>query len=143
MKRTIKLSLIILLITICFAGSVYAAPSCNVSIKAPKLEVGKNEEFTVDVNLSDIQSELGIVALEGILEYDKESLTLVKMEGQNSWSTPVKNLSYNENNGKLVIDKNGLAKEDETILKLTFKANEASKKDLEVSLKIYTIAGGI
>ena len=51
MKRVVKLSLV-LLITICMIGSVYAALSCNVSLQASKTEVSKNEEFTVDVNVT-------------------------------------------------------------------------------------------
>lgn len=135
MKRVIKLSLIIVLTIICLTGSAYAAPSCNISIQTSKTEFNKNEQFTVDVKLSSIQSERGIIAIEATLDYDKDSLTLVEMKGQNEWSNPVKDLSYNEATGKFVIDKNGLAKSDETILKLTFKVKETSKKDLRISLK--------
>lgn len=135
MKRVIKLSLIIILAIICLTGVAYAAPSCNIEIQTSKTEFDKNEQFTVDVNLSNIQSERGIVAIEATLDYDKESLTLVEMKGQNEWSNPIKDLSYNESTGKFVIDKNGLAKSNETILKLTFKVKETSKKNLTISLK--------
>lgn len=134
MKGILKLSLIMLLIIMCWAGVVYAATSCNISLETAKSEFNKNDEFTVDVKLSNIQSERGIIALEANLEYDKESLTLVSMEGQNKWSSPVKDLSYNEATGKLVIDKTGLAQSDEVILKLTFKVKENSKKNLMIAL---------
>lgn len=135
MKKIVKLSLIILLMLICLTGSAYAAPSCNISLETAKTEFAKNEEFTVNVKLSNIQSERGILALQGILEYDKSSLTLVEMKGQNQWSDPVKDKSYNEETGKFVIDKNGLAKGDEIILKFTFKANEKSEKNVRIALK--------
>lgn len=135
MKKIVKLSLIMILIIMCFAGAVYAASSCNISLVTAKTEYSKNEEFSVDVKISNIQSERGFIALEAVLEYDKSNLTLVKMEGQNAWSSPIKDLSYNEATGKLVIDKNGLAKSDEVILKLTFKVNENSKDTTTITLK--------
>lgn len=135
MKKIVKLSLIMLLAIICFTGAVYAASSCSISLETAKAEFSKNEEFSVDVKLSNIQSERGFIALEAVLEYDKTSLTLVKMQGQNEWSSPIKDLSYNEATGKLVIDKNGLAKSDEVILKLTFKVNENSKENTTITLK--------
>lgn len=135
MKKIVKLSLVMLLIIVCCTGAVYAASSCNISLETAKAEFSKNEEFSVDVKLSNIQSERGFIALEAVLEYDKTSLTLVKMQGQNDWSSPIKDLSYNEATGKLVIDKNGLAKSDEVILKLTFKVNENSKENTTITLK--------
>lgn len=135
MKKIVKLSLVMLLIIVCCTGAVYAASSCNISLETAKSEFSKNEEFSVDVKLSNIQSERGFIALEAVLEYDKTSLTLVKMQGQNDWSSPIKDLSYNEATGKLVIDKNGLAKSDEVILKLTFKVNENSKENTTITLK--------
>lgn len=140
MKKLISASLVVLLILICLTTSVYAAPECNVSIVSAKSEFEKGEEFTLDVNISEIKSERGIIALQGTLDYDKDSLELKKMEGQNNWVTPVKDVSYNEQNGKLVMDKNGLAKNDETILKITFKVKENAKKDLTVSLKDISIS---
>ncbi len=130
MKRIIKLSIILLVVMIACSGIVYAAPSCNISLETTSSEFNKNDTFSVNVKMSNIVSEKGMIALEAVLEYDKESLTLLKMEGQNEWSNPVKDLSYNEGTGKLVIDKDGLAKSDEVILKLTFKVNENSKKML-------------
>lgn len=142
MKRITKLSIIMLLIIFGLTVNVYAKPSCTISMQTDQKEVKKGTEFTIDVNLSNIQSERGIIAIEATLEYDKDCLTLSKMEGQNSWDTPIEGLSYNEANGKLVIDKKGLAKSDETILKITFVVNETSKKDSTVSLKNITVADG-
>lgn len=132
--KIVKISLIVLLIIICLSGVVNAASSCNINLETLKSEYNKGEEFTVDVKISNIKSERGFIALEAVLEYS-DSLTLVEMKGQNEWSNPVKDLSYNEATRKLVIDKNGLAKSDEVILKLTFKVNENSKKNLMIALK--------
>lgn len=142
MKRIVKLSIIMLLMMVVFTVNVYAKPHCNITIQAKEAKVEPGKEFTVDIYLSNIQSERGIIAIEGTLEYEKDCLTLSKFEGQNSWDTPIKNLSYNEANGKFVIDKKGLAKNDETILKITFIANKTDKKDTTISLKNIIVADG-
>lgn len=141
MEKRIKLSLILILIIICFAGAVFAVTSsCNITLETAKTEYSKDEEITVDVKISNIQSDRGFIALEANL--DKGGLTLVDMEGQNKWPTPIKDLSYNESTGKIVIDKNGLAKSDEIILKLKFKANENTKQNATVALKDIRVSDG-
>ncbi len=142
MKRIAKLSIIMLLMMVCLTVNVYAKPNCNINMETNQTEVSKGKEFTIDVNLSNIQSERGIIAIEATLEYEKDCLTLSKMEGQNGWDTPIKNLSYNETNGKLVIAKEGLAKNNETILKITFVVNDTNKKNTTVSLKNIIVADG-
>lgn len=143
MKKIVKLSLTILLIIVCLTGSVYASPNCNISMETTKKEYDiKDDEIIIDVKISNIKSSVGIIAIQAVLEYDKESLTLEKMEGQNDWKSPVKNASYNEEKGILVMDKDGLAKSDEEILKLTFKINKKTKKNLMVELKDVKISDG-
>lgn len=146
MEKVIKLSLILMLIMICLTSAVYATssttktPSCSITLETAKSEFSKNEEFNVDVKISKIESERGFIALEATLDYDKNSLTLVDMEGQNKWATPVKDLSYNEATGKLVIDKSGLAKSDEVILTLKFKVKENSKENVTIALKDISVS---
>lgn len=135
MKKIVKLSIIMLLVIICCSGVVQAAPGCDITLETSNAEFNKNDTFSVDVKMSNIVSEKGIIALEAILEYDKDSLTLIEIKGQNDWSNAVKDLSYNEETGKLVIDKNGLAKSDEVILKINFQVKENSKKNLMITLK--------
>lgn len=144
MKKMVKFNLIfMILIYITFAvGNVYAALSCKVSLETTKTEFKKDEEFIIDVRLSNIQSDVGIISLGGTLEYDKDSLELVKMEGKNNWDTPVDKFSYNPENGKLVVAKNGLAKEDETVFTIKFKVKETSKTETNITLKDITVADG-
>ncbi|MCI8760525.1 MAG: LPXTG cell wall anchor domain-containing protein [Clostridia bacterium] len=141
MKKIVKLALV-LCMTIFIMGNVYAALSCHVSVEASKTEVSKNEEFTVDFNISDIQSQRGIISIGATLEYDKDSLELVTMEGKNGWETPAEGSSYNPSKGKIAITRNGLGKDDETVFTATFKAKETSKKNLIVTLKDITVADG-
>lgn len=141
MRRIVKLSLI-LLMTVFIMGNVYAALSCQMEVKASKTEVSKNEEFTVDVNISNIQSDKGVISLGGTLEYDKDSLELVRMEGKNGWETPIDGVSFNKDNGKIAITRNGLGKNNETVFTIKFKVKEGSKKNLTVTLKDITVADG-
>ena len=141
MKKIVTLGLILMLI-ICMIGNVYAAFSCHVNMQASKTQVTKNNEFTINVNVSNIQSERGVISFGGTLEYDKDSLTLVKMEGQNGWESPSVGSSYNEANGKIAITRNGLGKNNETIFRITFKVKEGTKKNLLVTLKNISLADG-
>ncbi len=141
-KNITKIALIMLMI-ICITGSVYAALKCNISIKTEKSEYNKGDTFTVDINISNIESDRGVISFGGTLEYDKDSLKLEKIEGVNGWETPTKGSSYNEANGKFVITKNGLGKNDETIFKLTFTVKNESKQNVVISLKDMTLADGI
>ena len=113
-----------------------------VSMQMEKTEFKKGDEFTVDINISDIQSERGVISLGATLEYDKDSLTLVKMEGQNGWESPSVGSSYNEANGKIAITRNGLGNNNETIFKITFKVKEGAKKNILITLRNITLADG-
>jgi LPXTG-motif cell wall-anchored protein len=138
MKKIVKLSLALLVAIIMVGSTAYAALECNVSINTAKTEYSKNEEVVVSVNLSDIQSERGVIAFGATLDYDKDSLTLVKMEGKNNWSNP----SYNEANGKLVMDRSNVTNNNETLLEITFKVNENSKQNTTVTLKDISVSDG-
>ncbi len=141
MKKLITLSLI-LIMAIFMMGNVYAALDCNVSVEANKQEIVKEEEFTVDFNISNIQSQRGLIGFNATLEYDKESLELVKMEGKNGWETPTEGSSYNGANGKIVITRSGLGKNDETVFTATFKAKPESNQNLMITLKNIKVADG-
>ena len=112
MRKIVKLALVLCMTIFIIGNTVYAALSCKVSVQASQTEVSKNEEFTVDFNLSNIQSQRGIISIGATLEYDKDSLELVKMEGKNGWETPTEGASYNATNGKIAITISGLGKKD-------------------------------
>ncbi len=141
MKKVLSLVLLFLMM-MSIMGTVKAAFTCKVSMQMEKTEFKKGDEFTVDINISDIQSERGVISLGATLEYDKDSLTLVKMEGQNGWESPSAGSSYNEANGKIAITRNGLGNNNETIFKITFKVKEEAKKNLLVTLKNISLADG-
>ncbi len=141
MKKILKLSIALLIISIVMIGNVFAM-ECNTSIKSQKTEFKVNEEFKVDFCISDIKSNRGAISLQGTLEYDKNSLTLVKMEGKNGWETPIDGASYNKENGKFAIVRSGAGKNDEVILSITFKVKETAKQNLNINLKDVAVADG-
>lgn len=131
MKKFVTLSLTLVLIFMVITN-VYAVSSFKVSMEASKDELTKNEEFTVEVKISDIQDEKGIIAMGGEIEYDKDSLTLVKVEqGSENWAKP----SYSENSKKFAMDRDARGKDDEILFKMIFTVNEESTKKPEISLK--------
>lgn len=131
MKKIVTLCLTLVLVFMVMTN-VYAASSFKVSMETSKDEFVKNEEFTVEVKISDIQDEKGIITLGGEIDYDTGSLTLVKVEqGAETWAKP----SYSKNSKKFVMDRDARGKEDEVLFKIVFTVNENSAKEANISLK--------
>lgn len=137
MKKIIVLSLV-LLMTIATVTSVYAVSSFKMELKPSNKEVSKNEEIVVEAVISDIEFDKGIVALGGMLEYDTNSLELVKFEAGDNWSKP----SYNEKSQKFATDRDGYGKDDETVFKVTFKVKEEAKENLVIELSEASASNG-
>lgn len=138
MKRIVSLSLILIMM-ISLVSSVYAESSFTLSLKPNKTEVSKDEEFSVEVRLSNLkQGEKGIIALAGTLEYDQSSLEYVKMEGQGEWDKP----TYSDESKIFSTTRNGYAESNEAIFKIVFKVKEQSKQNLEIKLKEITASNG-
>lgn len=138
MKKVVSLSLI-LIIMISLVTSVYAESDFTLSLKPNKTEVSKDEEFSVELRLSNLQQdEKGIITLGATLDYDENSLEYVNMEGQGEWSKP----SYNKANKTFITDRNGYAENNETIFKITFKVKDQSKSNLEIKLKDIVASNG-
>lgn len=141
MKKILKLGIVFLIIYMIMIGNVYAM-ECKTSIELQKTEFKVNEEFKVDFCISDIESNRGVISLQATLEYDEDSLTLIKMEGKNGWETPAEGASYNKENGKFAITRSGTNKNDEVILSITFKVKENAKQNPSINLKDISIADG-
>lgn len=145
MKRLMRLSLVVVMlmfIIMMLGSNVYATFNCDVDMKIAKTEYSKNDQFTISVDISNITSQKGVIAFGATLEYDKDSLTLVKMEGQNGWETPINGGSYNEDNGIIAITRGALGKNNETVLKLTFQVKETQKSKTIIKLSEVSLADG-
>ena len=98
------------MLLLCFTviNKTYAVLGCNVGITSPTSSVEKGKEFDVYIKISNLQTTKGIIAIGATLEYDKNNLTFIDIEGQNKWSDPF----YNEVNGKITSVKNKLLVSD-------------------------------
>lgn len=141
MKKILKLTLLSLIMCMFMVNTVYAN-NCDVTIET-KQSVTKDEQFTVDFYVTDIDSARGFRTLTATLDYSKESLTLVKLEGKNGWENPsVDNDSYNPSNGKIALIREGKATTKEIIFRATFKATGAINQSAYVALNDIVIADG-
>lgn len=138
-KNKIITITLIFLLAFSIIGKVYANSSFTVTMQASKNKLDKNEEFTVEVKISNIQDEKGIIAIGGEIEYDKNSLTLVRLESSSeSWAKP----TYYKESNKFVIDREALSKEEENIFKMIFTVNNESTSNPKISLKNVVASNG-
>ncbi len=141
MEKLRKISLVVtilMLLGCIFINKSYATINCNVSLSTQNSEITKGEEITIYANISNVQVTKGIIAIGAVIEYDKNSLTLLSLTGENGWSNPF----YNEENGKITAVKNNFATKDETILKMTFKVNESAGNSAWVKVNNFQVSDG-
>ena len=138
-KIIVGFSLIILLV-IGLMGNVSAA-NATVTLQTEKQEVSKGSKVEISVNLSNVKTTKGVGAFMGTIVYeDKESLKFEKIESQNGWSSA---FTYNEDNGKIVINKGSDVTKSETMFKIIFTVTDKAKQNLMVTLKDMTFSEGI
>lgn len=136
MKKIITISLI-MLVLVSTLTNIYAA-SCTVTLQPSNSKVEINKEFTVDVNLSNIQDEKGMITFTARLEYDHTNLTFKKIEGQNGW-----NPAYNEENGKIAAERaDGYTKNNETVFRVTFLTTGAANTTPNITLTDIVFSNG-
>lgn len=141
MKQLKKISVVfmmMLLLAAIFVNKTYAKIDCNVNLSTSKKEVNNGEKVSVSVKVTNLQSSKGIIAIGAILGYDKNSLTLLEIEGQNKWSDPM----HNDSTGRLIAVKNEFATKDENVFKITFKVNAKAGKDAWVKINDFEISDG-
>ena len=140
MKQLKKISAVfmMLLLAAIFVNKTYAKIDCNVNLSTSKKEVNNGEKFSVSVKVTNLQSSKGIIAIGAILGYDKNSLTLLEIEGQNKWSDPM----HNDSTGRLIAVKNEFATKDENVFKITFKVNAKAGKNAWVKINDFEISDG-
>jgi LPXTG-motif cell wall-anchored protein len=137
MKKILSLSIILIIISI--VSSVYANSPCEIKLQTEKDEFNINDEFVVNVDLSNIQDEKGIFGISAVLDYSRESLEYISMESQNGWEKP----SYYDESGTIILlREEEYTKEDQTFLKIRFKVKEGSKQNPEITLKDIVVSTG-
>lgn len=140
--KKLKNMIFILIIIISFgcilSSKSYAVLNCNINLSISKNTVTYGEEFYVDVSISNLNTTDGIIAIGSTLEYDKNSLTLVNIEGLNGWSNPM----YNDQNGKFTSIRNQLLTSDSSVFRITFKVNQNAGNNAVIKINDFTISGG-
>lgn len=135
MNKVKKISavLVVIMLSACLAiDKAYAALQCSISLSTTKNKVTYEEQFSVYGAISDLDAPHGIIAIGAVISYDKESLILDSIEGQNNWTDPY----YNPSNGKITMFKNELSKKNEQVFKITFKVKEKGKAKDSAWVKI-------
>jgi hypothetical protein len=131
--KKINIVLIMIILIVCmFTDKTYAVINCNVSLNTSKDKVTYKEQFSVYVTISNLQTTKGIIAIGAMLNYDRDSLTLVDIKGENNWSDPF----YEDSNGKLTSVKNKLSTNNENVFKIIFEVNENAKTESSAWIKI-------
>ena len=123
------LAVIFSMILISFTG-IISASSFDVSVNPKEITAKPGETINVKVSLKDIDmSGNGINILEGNINFDKEMIENVDVEGENNWKIEYNNDTNSDLNGKFLMikDVNGI-KDDEEILNLKIKIKDNIKK---------------
>ncbi len=144
MKKLLKLIFVVVtIICIALTGKVYATSlDCNMEIQTEKATYAKGEEFIANVYISNINSDKGVIALQAILDYNKNDLTILEMNGKNGWDTPAEDISYNSANGKMALTRNALGKNNEVVFEIKFKVNGNSASTTSINLKDIIVTNG-
>lgn len=138
------LAVIFSMILISFTG-IISASSFDVSVNPKEITAKPGETINVKVSLKDIDmSRNGINILEGNINFDKEMIENVDVEGENNWKIEYNNDTNSDLNGKFLMikDVNGI-KDDEEILNLKIKIKDNIKKaNTKILLKDLTSNDG-
>ena len=143
---TISIVAIVILVLNCYCYAV--SPTIATTLNQKETN---DEEVQVEVSISEMENiDEGVNAYSGILKFNSEQLTLVGIEGQDSWNTP----TYNEDNAekggtKVIATSNQFTKETGPIFVATFEKKSAGNidkvqfEDFEVAAKVNGVTSKI
>ncbi len=124
MKKLLKISLILML-AMCFMGSVNAKFSGNVNmtVEGNKTEVARGEEVTIVINLANAETYDVVYAMDGKLHFDNTVLTYKSMQKLNGTD-----VSYNPAQGEgIVLNGDTPTNGSASMCKITFTVNSNAK----------------
>ena len=148
-KKMIVMVLSILVVSMLIAGEANAA-SFTFKAEANKTEAKPGDEIVISMGISNIDmGDLGINAIEGILDYDDEVFEKVSRDDiglQNNWT-----ITYNEEAGAhegnfLISNIVAGIKTEQKIGEIRLKIREDAKANTETEIKIKDITsndGGV
>ena len=141
-KKMIVMVLSILVVSMLMAGEANAA-SFTFKAEANKTEAKPGDEIVISMGISNIDmGDLGINAIEGILDYDDEVFEKVSRDDiglQNNWT-----ITYNEEAGAhegnfLISNIVAGIKTEQKIGEIRLKIREDAKANTETEIKIKNI----
>lgn len=141
MKKLVKVSFMIFVmaIVISFSSTTYAAIQATVDLNTTKTEYNKDEEIIVNVDLSKLNADKGIIITGAKLEYDENNLEYIGMDAGEGWAEP----AYNPSSRKLVVDRKTEYQTTEgNVLKMKFKVVSNKKEVSQIALKNIEVADG-
>lgn len=120
MKKKLAIISLMLILVITSLVTTVSASSFSASLTPNKTTVPESNEFVVTVRISNLDvGTTGINIFEGVLSYSTqvfETLSDNSIEGNNGWQP-----TYNKENGKLMLYKQGFLNEDADVVQITFK----------------------
>ena len=150
MKRTLTIILlmIIVLLQFNFVSAYYDIRTMDVTLKVANDttnldQLAPSTTFELAVHIGNFTNiEKGIRYIQAQLEYDKTILEYAGIRPQNGWE--LKDNSFNEVNGKFIVDSNSPVTTEGDTFKIAFrtKAGIDEDKTTSISLKGIEASGG-
>lgn len=117
---------------------VVSALSCKVGLQSQQFTYAKGDEISITVSISNLQAGNGVVALGAVLDYDKTSLELKEVKGENAWSAQI-----GKNQTKIIAYSGKKVTKDEDVIKLTFAVKkDTTAKSTWVKVSNFEISDG-
>lgn len=139
MKKVALTSLFMIIFMAAFSINVFADTTGKVSLNLQDKEYKKDDQIVVEVNLAELNSDIGIITLGAMLDYNTDDLEYVSMKSMNEeWSRP----SYYDATKKLIMDRSDLTKTSEPLFSITFKVKAETAKETKISIRNIEVSGG-
>lgn len=120
MKKKIAVIMIMLVLVAMSITTTVNASSFLATMTPNRTVVAESNEVVVTIRVSNLDvGTTGINTFEGVLSYSPqifETINSDSIEGNNGWQP-----TYNQENGKIMLYKQGFLNEDANIVQITFK----------------------
>lgn len=137
-NKKIVITLLMFIFMIAMMCKTFAANSFSARLTPDSSRVQKGQEVKLTLKLSGINVEGGITELTAVLDYDEDVLSISKddVKELNDWS-----VTFNEENGKISLEKQDPVEDDEELATFTFKVADNTQVTTSV-IKLRDIQGG-
>ena len=127
MCKKIRYILLSVMLILFFNIQTVNATSFKASLNTTEDTIAPGQDLVVSFVVSNIDVSGGIMALQGVLEFDSNVLTYSNMTPAGGWGVP----TYNASNGKFTVESSQPILTEQEVFRITFKV----KEDLEDNTK--------